>query len=125
MPWEDAVDSVRRSVESVEVPTSRTAALFGLVRWSVLAGLIVAALVVPAAAFAGVTMSRLTQEIIELPADLADDPAAQTTRVLSSDGKKMAYFYRENRQDVPLAKISPTMRQAIQLLRACVAVAEG
>jgi len=70
-------------------------------------------MLVPATAFAGVTLSRLTQAIIDLPADLADDPAAQTTRVLSADGKRMAYFYRENRQDVPLARISPVMQQAI------------
>ena len=113
MPWEDVAESVRRSVDAVDVPTSRTGALFGLVRWSVLAGLILAAMLVPAAAFAGVTMSRLTQAIIDLPATLADNPAAQTTQVLSSDGEQMAYFYRENRQDVPLSKISPTMQQAI------------
>jgi len=107
MPRDDDAKS------SAAVPTSRTAVLFGLVRWSVLAGLIVAAMLVSATAFAGVTALRLTQAINDLPATLADDPAAQTTRVLSSDGKKMAYFYRENRQDVPLAKISPAMQQAI------------
>jgi membrane peptidoglycan carboxypeptidase len=113
MPWEDVTESVRRSVEAVEVPTNRAAVLFGLFRWSVLAGLILAAMLAPATAFAGVTMSRLTQAIIDLPANLADNPAAQTTHVLSSDKKQLAYFYRENRQDVPLAKISPTMKQAI------------
>jgi membrane peptidoglycan carboxypeptidase len=113
MPWEDVAESVRRSVEGVEVPTSRADLLFGLVRWSILAGLILAAMLVPVTAFAGVTMSRLTQAIIDLPANLADNPAAQTTHVLSSDKKQLAYFYRENRQDVPLAKISPTMLQAI------------
>ncbi len=113
MPWEDVAESVRRSVDAVDVPTSRTEVLLGLVRWSVLAGLILAAMLVPATAFAGVTVSRLTRAIIDLPADLADNPAAQTTHVLSSDRKKMAYFYRENRQDVPLSKISPTMQQAI------------
>lgn len=113
MPWEDVADSVRRSVEAVEVPRRRVALLFGLVRWSVMAGLILAAMLVPAAAFAGVTMSRLTQAIVDLPSDLADSPAAQTTQVLSSDKKKLAYFYRENRQDVPLSRISSTMQQAI------------
>ena len=93
--------------------TSRVTVLFGLFRWSVVAGLILAAMLIPATAFAGVTLNRLTQAIIDLPADLADDPAAQTTHVLSADGKRMAYFYRENRQDVPLAKISPTMQAAI------------
>jgi membrane peptidoglycan carboxypeptidase len=95
------------------MPTSRVAVLFGLIRWSVLAGLILAAMLVPVTAFAGVTMSRLTQAIVELPAHLADNPAAQTTRVLSSDRKQLAYFYRENRQNVPLAQISPTMQKAI------------
>ena len=112
-PWEDVAESVRRGVEGVDVPVSRTAVLGGLLRWSALAGLIVAAMLVPAAAFAGITMSRLTQAINELPASLADNPAAQTTRVLSSDQQMMAYFYRENRQDVPLDQISPTMQQAI------------
>jgi membrane peptidoglycan carboxypeptidase len=113
MPWEDVTESLRRRVDATEVPTGRTSVLGGLLRWSVAAGLIVAAILVPAAAFAGVTLTRLTQAIIELPAELPDDPAAQTTQVLSADKEKLAYFYRENRQDVPLAKISPIMRQAI------------
>ena len=113
MPWEDVSESVRRGVGSVEIPTSRTAVLFGIFRWSAMAGLLVATMLVPAAAFAGVTMSRLTQAIIDLPATVADDPAAQTTRLLSSDKQRLAYFYRENRQDVALAGINPTMRQAI------------
>jgi len=125
MPWEDVAESARRggatqlaqrvkgTVDSVDVPTSRMKLLFGLIRWSVVAGLILAAMLVPAAAFAGVTLSRLTQAIVDLPADLADNPAAQTTHVLASNNKRLAYFYRENRQDVPLSKISPTMQQAI------------
>ena len=108
MPRDDVADSARGAA-----PVSRTSLIFGLFRWSVLAGLIVAAMLVPTTAFAGVTLNRLTQAIIDLPADLPDDPAAQTTRVLSADKKKMAYFYRENRQDVPLTKISPNMQQAI------------
>ena len=113
MPWEDVSESVRRGVGNVEIPTSRTAVIFGIFRWSAMAGLLVATMLVPAAAFAGVTISRLTEAINDLPATLADDPAAQTTRLLSSDKQRLAYFYRENRQDVALAGISPTMRQAI------------
>jgi membrane peptidoglycan carboxypeptidase len=113
MPWEDVTESVRRSVESVEVPTDRGSIIAGIVRWSVLAGLLLAGMAVPATAFAAVTLNRLSQAVIDLPAELADAPAAQTTKVLSSDHKLLAYFYRENRQDVPLAKISPIMQQAI------------
>ncbi|HUQ00448.1 MAG TPA: transglycosylase domain-containing protein [Aeromicrobium sp.] len=113
MPWEDVTESVRRSVESVEVPTDRGAILAGIFRWSLLAGLLVAGMAVPTTAFAAITINRLSQAVIDLPADLADAPAAQTTKMLSANHKQLAYFYRENRKDVPLSDISPTMRQAI------------
>jgi membrane peptidoglycan carboxypeptidase len=113
MPWEDVSESVRRSVESVEVPTDRGLIIGGIVRWSVLAGLLLAGMAVPVTAFSALTVNRLSQAIIDLPAELADDPAAQTTQMLAADGKKLAYFYRENRQSVPLSAISPTMQEAI------------
>src|SRR5690242_115130 len=113
MPWEDVTESVRRSVESVEVPTDCGSIIAGLFRWSFLAGLLVVGMVFPATAFAVVTGNRLTHAIIDLPAELADTPAAQTTKMLSADHKQLAYFYQENRQDVPLAQISPNMQKAI------------
>lgn len=106
-------DSVRRSVESVGVPTSRSGLIGSIFRYSVLAGIIVAAMVIPVAAFAGVTARQLNSALTDLPVQLDDGPTAQTTRMLSADGKLLAYFYQENRQDVPLAKISPTMQRAI------------
>lgn len=113
MPWEDVTESVRRSVESVDVPTGRGRLLSGIIRWSVLAGILVAAMAFPLGALSAVTVNRVSQAVLDLPSELADSPAAQTTKVLSADGKNLAYFYRENREDVPLAKISPTMQQAI------------
>jgi 1A family penicillin-binding protein len=38
---------------------------------------------------------------------------AQTTRIYSADGKLLANLYLENRQVVPLAKISPNLQKAI------------
>jgi len=113
MPWDEMADSVRRSVEAVDVPADRSAILGGIFRYSVLAGLLVAAMIIPAAAFAGLTAQSLNRAVTNLPAQLEDGPTAQTTKMLSSDGKQLAYFYQENRQDVPLAKISQTMQKAI------------
>jgi membrane peptidoglycan carboxypeptidase len=113
MPWDDMADSVRRSVEAVDVPADRSGIFGGIVRYSILAGLIVAAMIIPGAAFAGLTVKSLNDAVTNLPAQLDDGPTAQTTKMLSSDGKQLAYFYQENRQDVPLAKISSTMQTAI------------
>jgi membrane peptidoglycan carboxypeptidase len=113
MPWDDMADSVRRSVEAVDVPTDRSAILGGIVRYSILAGLIVAAMIIPGAAYAGLTVRSLSNALTELPTQLDDGPTAQTTRMLSSDGKQLAFFYQENRQDVPLTKINRNMQKAI------------
>jgi membrane peptidoglycan carboxypeptidase len=51
--------------------------------------------------------------VVDLPLELKDVPAAQTTRLLASDGSLLAYFYEENRQDVPLKKISGDMKDAL------------
>lgn len=113
MPWDEMADSVRRSVEAVDVPVNKSAILGSIVRYSILAGLIVAAMILPAAAFAGLTAQGVSHAVANLPAQLGDSATAQTTKMLSSDGKQLAYFYQENRQDVPLAKISSTMQKAI------------
>ena len=113
MPWDDVTESVRRSVQSVEVPTERGNVIARIFRYSFLAGLVVAAMLVPAAVFGAITMHRLSEGVIDLPMQLADSPASQTSKLLASNHKRLAFFYRENRQDIPLAKINPTMREAI------------
>lgn len=112
MPWDETVDSVRRTVQSVQVPT-RDGVLGALVVWTVIAGLVAGLMFIPAVAFAGYTFNRLANAIGDLPAVLEDAPAAQTTKLLAVDKSQLAYFYKENRQDVPLAQINPTMQQAI------------
>ena len=112
MSWDETVESVRRTVQSVEVP-ERGALAGAVVRWAVIAGLTVGTMFVPGAAFAGYTVSRLTEAVGDIPAVMQDSPAAQTTKLLSVDRKQFAYFYKENRQDVPLAEIHQNMQQAI------------
>ena len=113
MPWDDLTDSVRRRVQSGPPPEHDGSIVWAIARLSALAGLVVAAILVPAAAFTAVTANNLSHAVVDLPLELKDIPAAQTTRLLASDGSLLAYFYQENRQDVPLGKISSDMQDAL------------
>lgn len=113
MSWDDLTDSVRRRVQSGPPPEHDGSIVWGIARLSALAGLIVAAIFVPAAAFTAVTANNVSDAVVDLPLELKDIPAAQTTRLLASDGSLLAYFYEENRQDVPLKKISDDMKDAL------------
>ena len=88
-----------------------SAAAFGII--SVLAGVLIAALVIPAAGLAGVTSKVAADELSNLPTELATPTPATRSRVLMANGKVLAYFYDENRVYVRLDKISPVMRQAL------------
>ena len=113
MSWDDLTDSVRRRVQSGRPPEHDGSIIWAIARLSALAGLIVAAIFVPAAAFTAVTANNVSDAVVDLPLELEDIPAAQTTRLLASDGSLLAYFYEENRQDVPLDKISIEMKDAL------------
>ena len=113
MSWDDLTDSVRRRVQSGPPPEHDGSIIWAIARLSALAGLIVAAIFVPAAAFTAVTANNVSDAVVDLPLTLKDVPAAQTTRLLASDGSLLAYFYEENRQDVPLGKISDDMKDAL------------
>src|SRR5687767_3335009 len=113
MSWDDLTDSVRRRVQSGPPPEHDGSILWAIARLSALAGLIIAAVFVPAAAFTAVTANNVSKAVVDLPLALEDIPAAQTTRLLASNGKLLAYFYEENRQDIPLDKINDTMKDAL------------
>ncbi|MGH3458241.1 transglycosylase domain-containing protein [Aeromicrobium sp.] len=113
MSWDDLTDSVRRRVQSGPPPEHDGSILWAMARLSALAGVILAAVFVPAAAFTAVTVNNVSDAVVDLPLGLEDAPAAQTTRLLASDGSLLAYFYEENRQDIPLKKISGNMQDAL------------
>ncbi|HEX8509604.1 MAG TPA: biosynthetic peptidoglycan transglycosylase, partial [Propionibacteriaceae bacterium] len=79
---------------------------------SVLAGVLVAGLFVPAAGLAGLSSRAAATELNNLPAVLATPTPPTRSRVLLANGKVLAYFYDENRIPVPMSKIAPMMRQA-------------
>ena len=113
MSWDDLTDSVRRRVQSSRPPEHDGSIVWAIARLSALAGLIIAAVFVPVTAFTAVTANNVSQAVVDLPLRLEDAPAAQTTRLLASDGSLLAYFYEENRQDIPLDKISSDMKDAL------------
>jgi membrane peptidoglycan carboxypeptidase len=84
-----------------------------MARLSALGGIAVAAILIPATTFVAVTGNHVTTDLVNLPLKLEDRPNPQTTRLLASNGELLAYFYKENRQDVPLENISQVMQDAI------------
>ncbi len=82
---------------------------------SLLVGLLVAGLALPAAAGLGVTTKNAIGDITfsELPASLQSPPLSQLSVINAADGTPLASFYYENRQSVSLDEVAPTMRQAI------------
>ena len=113
MASEDFRDSLRRAAQS-ETRSKRKPVLIGaMARLSALAGLLVALVLIPTTTLIAVTANKVSSDIIDLPLTLEDLPSAQTTRLLASNGDLIAYFYKENRQDVPLKDIAPVMQDAI------------
>jgi membrane peptidoglycan carboxypeptidase len=91
--------------------------LLGMLRLSlcgVLAGLVLAAGVMPLALAGGGAAKAGTDTWQHLPTELATPHPAQTTYVYASDAKTLiTTFYDENRREVGLAQISTLMQHAV------------
>ncbi|PPK97202.1 membrane peptidoglycan carboxypeptidase [Kineococcus xinjiangensis] len=80
---------------------------------SVVAGVLVAGLLVPPVAAAGL-LTREGVDVFEaLPAALSDERVPEPTSILYADGTLMARIYDQDRIVVPLEDIAPVMREAI------------
>src|SRR5688572_27576183 len=79
---------------------------------SVLAGVLVAGLVLPVLGSLGLAARESAEGFESLPAELETPPLPERSRILAADGSQIATFYYENRVSVPLAEVSPLMRQA-------------
>lgn len=113
MSWEQFGNSVGGTPQGQRRSGSRLGAAASIVLLAALAGLIVAATLIPATTFAAFTTRDLSQEIVDLPLELNELSNPQTSHIEASNGELIAYFYNENRQDVPLESIAPTMQEAI------------
>ena len=80
---------------------------------SVVCGVLVAGLLVPAAALSGNTASGSIKFFEALPAELQVDPPSQATTILASDGSVIASVYSENRTRVSLDQMSPYVKDAV------------
>lgn len=113
MSWDALTSSVRRLAQSETKHSSKASILGSILVLAVISGVLVAAVLVPSTAIVASTANDLSGDITELPLKLDDAPNPQTTRLYASDGSLIAYFYKENRQDVPLKDINASMRRAI------------
>ncbi|MCA1387281.1 hypothetical protein I6F34_41690, partial [Bradyrhizobium sp. BRP05] len=94
-------------------PSSALGRLLAFVGLSAVAGLLVAALLLPVAGLAGVAAASGREMLDELPDELPTEPVSVPSRILSEDGEEIAVFYEENRTPVPLDEISEHMQHAI------------
>ncbi|MFV0452634.1 MAG: transglycosylase domain-containing protein [Propioniciclava sp.] len=80
---------------------------------SALGGLLVAGLAVPTAGMASEITKLGAGALTSIPADIETPPPAEGSKVLMGDGTLLTNFFEENRLNVPLEDISPTMQQAL------------
>ncbi|MFP5347584.1 MAG: penicillin-binding protein [Actinomycetes bacterium] len=92
----------------------RAFSLLGVfVATSVVAGVLGAGLLMPAAGVTGSLARSGVQFFDSLPEELQITPLSQQSRILYADGTPMATFFYENRVSVPLSSVAPVLRQAV------------
>ena len=85
MSWDGFSDSLRRLVQAKKRPQTTAGALGSMARLSAIAGVAVAAILIPATTFVVVTGDDVTTDLVNLPLNLEDRPNPQTTRLLASN----------------------------------------
>ncbi|MEX5248720.1 MULTISPECIES: transglycosylase domain-containing protein [unclassified Kocuria] len=94
--------------------TSAVGRVIAFLLASILAGGVVAALVLPSAAAAGLAANGSVAWMKDLPEDLSNGPISRSSTAYARDGEtELATFYAENRTPVELDDISPYMQDAI------------
>lgn len=79
---------------------------------SVCAGVVAAGLVIPVAGSSVAALDAGMDLFDSLPSELDDRPLAQPSTLLTKDGQTIATFSWQNRDEVPLERISQPMRDA-------------
>ncbi|SDK19536.1 transglycosylase domain-containing protein [Nonomuraea jiangxiensis] len=77
------------------------------------AGVVAAALVLPAVGGSGAAVVAGTDALNLRPAALEEPPLPEKTTVYDAEGHQIAQFYAQDRKVVPLARIAEVMRTAI------------
>lgn len=113
MVWHAFTQWWRGRIENEARGGTRRDLLLRIARNAAVGGLVLAGMLTPAAVVASITAHDFSSSVKDLPLALSDAPNPQTTRLLSASGNLIAYFYRENREDVGLDRIAPIMRKSI------------
>lgn len=80
---------------------------------SIVAGILMAGMLLPFVGGAGLAAKSATSDFANLPANLKRKPLPQVSRVLAADGSTIATFYDQNRVSVPLSQIPLDMQTAL------------
>jgi membrane peptidoglycan carboxypeptidase len=80
---------------------------------SVLAGVLIAGLLLPVVGAAGLAAKESADDFLALPADLEPPTPSQRSAILAADGSLITYLYLENRVPVPLEAVPMHVREAL------------
>ncbi|MBV2363438.1 penicillin-binding protein [Streptomonospora nanhaiensis] len=79
----------------------------------IVAGVLVAALALPAIGGLGITARNVATGFLNMPSELETPPPPQRSVILDRDGEVIAEIYDQNRELVELDDMAPVMREAI------------
>ncbi|MBT2225374.1 transglycosylase domain-containing protein [Nonomuraea sp. NEAU-A123] len=94
-------------------PRTRLSSLARLSVAATAAGVVAAALVLPAVGGSGAVVVASAEALNLRPQELAEPPLAQKTTVYDAEGHQIAQFYAQDRKVVPLERIAAVMKTAI------------
>ncbi|MET7999793.1 transglycosylase domain-containing protein [Nonomuraea glycinis] len=77
------------------------------------AGVLTAAIALPAIGGAGAMFITASEDLNLKPEDLKEPPLAEKTEILDAKGNPIAQFYEEYREVIPLSDVSEVMKTAI------------
>ncbi|MEW2357308.1 transglycosylase domain-containing protein [Spirillospora sp. NPDC029432] len=111
---EDHDEGLWRPAEAGPVTgAERARAIRGLGKFSLLAGVLVALIALPAACTTGLGARDAADWFQTDPEDLSTAGVPQRSRILAADGSVLATFFFENRVNVRLDQIAPAARKAV------------
>ncbi|MFC4118699.1 transglycosylase domain-containing protein [Nonomuraea zeae] len=93
--------------------SSRLSSIARLTGAAVAAGVVAAAIALPAVGGTGAMFVSASEDLGIKPEELTEPPLAEKTTVLDAKGNQIAQFYEEYRENVTLAEVSDTMKKAI------------
>ncbi len=80
---------------------------------TLLAGVLVAGLLLPSSLGFGLASNKITNALANTPANSLDGPVPETSMITDSTGAPIAYLFNQNRTVVPLSAISQNLQVAI------------